>query len=566
MEVRGRHWTVSDVLPSALPLDVLGGERARQHLLTLSSVEDDAMGEELQVIWEAEVGRRIRHQATLPEVQAGGFDHPRTLAAFLDAVRWGAVTSAERDTLQAPFRSGIELDDYQLEPLVRALGQPRVNLLVADDVGLGKTIEAGLVAQELLLRHRARRVMVLCPATLTLKWQQEMAEKFGLDFTIVDSECLKRLRRTHGIDANPFKVYPLTIVSLSWLPGPRAERVLNEVLPASPTYPRAFDLLIVDEVHHIAPKAPSAHYAVDSQQTRAVRRLAQHFEHRLFLSATPHNGYRESWTALLAMLDPLRFARGVEPDRQAIAQVMVRRMKDQIRNPDGSPRFPKRVVEAIEVDYSETDREAHSLLGSLTEQRRRRVAEDRRRRAAVDIATLLLKKRLFSSPLAFARTIDHYAETLRRRSRREREEAAPAEAPAWLERLELLGEEEADDDAKDEAEQAQLTRLGDHEVTLTDDEDRLLGRLVSWAKRYGDLPDAKATQLLRLLTDVCRPGPDGEWSQERVVVFTEYRDTQIWLADLLESRGLGGGHLRLLLRRHGRGPPGADQERLPGPA
>src|SRR5438105_12202721 len=93
VEVRGRHWVVSEVLASALPPDPLAGQTNRQHLVSLSSVEDDAVSEELQVIWEAEVGRRIRERATLPEVVRDGFDDPSTLAAFLDAVRWGAVTS-----------------------------------------------------------------------------------------------------------------------------------------------------------------------------------------------------------------------------------------------------------------------------------------------------------------------------------------------------------------------------------------------------------------------------------------------------------------------------------------
>jgi superfamily II DNA or RNA helicase len=517
----------------------------RQHLLFLSSVEDDALSEELQVIWEAEVGRRIRDQETLPEVTPDGFDHPNTLGAFLDAVGWGAVTSAERDTLQAPFRSGITIEEYQLEPLVRALGQPRVNLLIADDVGLGKTIEAGLVAQELLLRHRVRRVMVVCPATLTRKWKAEMAEKFGLDFTIVDSECLKRLRRTHGINANPFRVHPLTIVSLQWLPGPRAERILSEVLPATPTYPRVFDLLIVDEAHHVAPKAPKAYYAVDSQQTRAMRRLAQHFEHRLFLSATPHNGYRESWTALLAMLDPLRFARGVEPDESAKRQVVIRRMKETIRNPDGSPRFPKREVWALEVTYSEADGEAHRLLQAFADSRRKRAEAGGPERSAVDIATLLLKKRLFSSPIAFAKTIQHYAETLRRKSEaHDRSLLRPSTAPAWLQQLELAGQEEADDEAKTEAEHDQLSRATEFQAVLTNVENTLLSELVAWARKHGDRPDAKARRLIELLEATCKPG--GTWNDERIVVFTEYRDTQRWLADLLDSRGLGGERLRLL--------------------
>ena len=541
VEVRGRHWVVSEVVPSALPPDPLAGQTHRQHLVTLSSVEDDALSEELQVVWEAEVGRRIRERATLPEVVSEGFDDPSTLAAFLDAVRWGAVTSAERDSLQSPFRSGISIEDYQLDPLVRALGQPRVNLLIADDVGIGKTIEAGLIAQELLLRHRIRRVMVVCPATLTLKWKAEMAEKFGLDFTIVDGERLKELRRTHGISANPFRVHPLTIVSLQWLPGQRAQRILDEVLPLTPTYPRPFDLLIVDEAHHVAPKAPKADYAVDSLQTKAMRRLAQHFEHRLFLSATPHNGYRESWTALLALLDPLQFARGVEPDRSALRQVVVRRMKGEIVRADGSPRFPMREVHALPVTYTEDEREAHRLLKAFAERRRARATEGGVRRNAVDIATLLLKKRLFSSPQAFARTIERYAETLRKKT------APPPtanQAPAWLLQLELAGQDENDDDARTEAELDQLTRASEFQETLNETEVGLLGGLIAWGRNHGDRADVKATRLIEFLETTCRTY--GRWNDERVVVFTEYRDTQKWLADLLEARGLGGARLQLL--------------------
>src|SRR5690606_24382674 len=198
---------------------------------------------------------------------------------FLDAVRWSAVTSADVKTLQAPFRSGVAIEDYQLEPVARAVEAPRVNLLLADDVGLGKTIEAGLVAQELLLRHRARRIMIVCPAGLTVKWWDEMAEKFGLDFTIIDSARCAEVRRTHGSAANPFQVYPLCIVSLPWLRSQKAQRLLDEVLPPEPTYPRTFDLLILDEAHHVAPAAPKQVYAVDSQQTKLIRRLAPHFTH-----------------------------------------------------------------------------------------------------------------------------------------------------------------------------------------------------------------------------------------------------------------------------------------------
>ena len=152
----------------------------------LASIDEDALGEEIEVLWELEPGAHVIERAGLPSLT--GLDDPRQLEAFLDAVRWGAATNADRGYLQAPFRSGVSIEDYQLDPLVRAIDMARTNLLIADDVGLGKTIEAGLVIQEMLLRHRARTVLVLCPASLQEKWRVEMAEKFGLEFRIVDTE------------------------------------------------------------------------------------------------------------------------------------------------------------------------------------------------------------------------------------------------------------------------------------------------------------------------------------------------------------------------------------------
>src|SRR3954469_13325092 len=164
VSVRSRRWVVGEVIKSALPPSPLEPVPAEpQHLVSLLSVEDDALGEELQVVWEIEPGASVIERVGLPEPT--GFDAPDRLDAFLDAVRWGAASTADVRNIQAPFRSGIDIEDYQLDPVVRAIQMPRVNLLIADDVGLGKTIESGLVALELILRHRARRVLVVCPAS-----------------------------------------------------------------------------------------------------------------------------------------------------------------------------------------------------------------------------------------------------------------------------------------------------------------------------------------------------------------------------------------------------------------
>ena len=151
VQVRSRPWVVNDVKASNLPTPAMKLPNASlQHLLTLSSVEDDGLGEELQIIWEIEPGAKVVEKVALPTPT--GFDAPEKLDAFLDAVRWGAASSADVKNIQSPFRSGIEIEDYQLDPVVRAIQMPRVNLLIADDVGLGKTIEAGMVALELILR------------------------------------------------------------------------------------------------------------------------------------------------------------------------------------------------------------------------------------------------------------------------------------------------------------------------------------------------------------------------------------------------------------------------------
>src|SRR4029077_6987605 len=174
--------------------------------------------------------------------------------------------------LQAPFRSGVEVDDYQLDPVVRALSMPRVNLLIADDVGLGKTIEAGLVAQELILRHRARTILIVCPASIQVQWKEEMRDKFGLEFRIVDSDLLSDLRRRRGIHVNPWAHFPRLITSIDFLKRERPMRLFSEHVSKQTgagdqsTYPRPCDLLIVDEAHNVAPSGRGK-YAIDSQRT-----------------------------------------------------------------------------------------------------------------------------------------------------------------------------------------------------------------------------------------------------------------------------------------------------------
>ncbi len=537
--VRSRRWVVGDINKSTLPPPPLVPVPDKpQHLVSLLSVEDDALGEELQVVWEIEPGAEVIEKVALPEPT--GFDAPDRLDAFLDAVRWGAASTADVRNIQSPFRSGIDIEDYQLDPVVRAIQMPRVSLLVADDVGLGKTIESGLVALELIIRHRARRVLVVCPASLQVQWRDQMRDKFGLDFRIVDSELMKDLRRRRGIHVNPWSHFPRLITSIDFLKRERPLRLFKETLPAEgeSVYPRRYDVLIVDEAHNCAPAGRGGRYAIDSLRTGAIRLLAPHFEHKLFLTATPHNGYSESFTALLELLDNQRFARGMATDTKEFFKqrdaVMVRRLKSELPKDDfGQDRFPKRVLEALEVDYPGEEKRIHVALKRYAELRQANT-QDHAEKFATDFVLMTLKKRLFSSPAAFLRTMEQHENSLR--SAKKRKSISRPTRGVLQRQIDRVDEEYSVDDEAEEATHEALDAASLLFREPSPEESALLKEMKSWAERAMAQLDAKVRGLIRWLNANIRPG--GKWSDDRVILFTEYRATQNWLQGVLAAEGL----------------------------
>ncbi len=536
VEVRGSTWAVTNVRQQGLPRSPADESTAKlSHVVELQSLDEDRLGEQLTVVWELEVGHSVAPPQGLPElIYADGFDDPETLAGFIDAMRWGAVTSADPNRYQAPFWSGVNVEAYQLEPLRIALNAPRTNLLLADDVGLGKTIEAGLVIQELLLRHRARTAIVVCPPSLALKWQQEMRDKFGLEFTIVNSELLSEVRRSHGLHANPLRMFPRVIVSMAWLPGVRAQRLFRDILNSTSSTKSArrfaFDILVVDEAHHVAPSSPSAivgsGYAIDTQRTTAVRQLAERCEHRLFLSATPHNGHPESFTALLEMIDSTRFARGANLDPAALKDVTVRRLKSDIRDKG----FKQRQVKTLDFTPAPEEQTAFSELEEILT----RSASANGQKSSGDIVAMLLKKRFLSSPYAFGMTLQHYLQA--------REGVGISDDD--YDDVFGSGQEDEEEGLWDQTEAERLRDSKGSDPLVSANKGQL-ERLAEWGLAFESAADSRLEALIRELDAICRV-PDNLWTNERVVVFTEYAHTVEWLERVLRTRGYSDERLAVI--------------------
>jgi hypothetical protein len=213
--VRNRLASVRAVEPYDHPR---GG--GRLHVVDVEYLDDWRYPEAEQLLWEVEATAKVLGKTSLPGVDANRPDSPEALRAFVNAHRWTRLNRLRQsedltgEPILSVWNSAIQVHAYQLEPVLKALSMPRVSLLLADGVGLGKTIQAGLVLEELLLRRRIRRILVLCPAMLQRQWKYELRRKFNLDFEVIDSESTFQLRRRLGIDTNPWKAFPRIITSM----------------------------------------------------------------------------------------------------------------------------------------------------------------------------------------------------------------------------------------------------------------------------------------------------------------------------------------------------------------
>lgn len=542
------------------------GNDAAAHLVEVEYLDGWEFPAEDTLLWEAEVDARVLQGGGLPRVGDGiDPDQPGRFAAFCDALRWSSVArlkglTGDAPALVSPWESAVAPEPYQLYPVLKALEMPRVTLLLADDVGLGKTVEAGLVLRELLGRRRIRRVLVICPASLQLQWSEELSAKFALDFTVLDRPATVDIQREYGMDANPWAVTPRSITSMDFL---RQPDVLAAFLAAAQRLERGhaltWDLLVVDEAHNLAPMG----FSERSERAKMLAEVAQHAEHRLFLTATPHNGFTASFSGLLEQLDPVRFRQTSElndTEHRQVDLVMVRRLKSELndraeRQGELAP-FTNRGVDGMAFIWRP---EELRVVEALREYRRAGNAVlatlGHRERSVGRFVFSLLTKRLLSSPYALARTwwkhIEGYADAV------SLDEAAAAQVRAES--------QTADDEEKSRREEDVARQgaawLSHHEQALFAAREEVSDALseLGWGPETAEAPIDPTT----VTTDTSFP-PDGKWEalrawldahlrpdgelidDERAIWFTEYKDTLDYVTARLAAEGIRPPQARTL--------------------
>jgi superfamily II DNA or RNA helicase len=524
VEARGLRWEV-----------VFAERLGLQTLYRLRGLEGAVRGQELDLLHPFEPLQRLVHDFQ-PD-KAAPLRHWLVYhQAFLLEQALGA------DALLAVQPGRLRLEPYQLVPVLRAIRISRPRLLLADGVGLGKTIQAGLILTELLARRVAHRILIVSPAgPLLEQWKTEMAERFGLHPDVIDRGRLEEIRKATELGANPFDHIPLGLASIDFL---KQERVLDQLERSN------YDVVIIDEAHHCMDLG-AAGEREDSQRRRLAQVLARRGDALLLLTATPHDSHDHSFASLCELLDPaLVDGHGALRGTRYRAHV-VRRLKRHIKDPrTGKDLFRERLVLPIAV-LPEATRHPHffalqhTLLDLIAPELRRAF---RARRYSDVLSFIALLKRSVSTVAACQSTLAVVAErfqtlltesaenqegrrqrlrTLREYQHKlERFGTTTAEEEAERQRL------EAEDLAQRLADLQREVRAGSRSLKRTADVIAALDDLVSLAEVAAH-EDPKLHQLVAEIAAIRREEPGAN-----VMVYTEYTTSQQAAAEALHTARL----------------------------
>jgi SNF2 family DNA or RNA helicase len=450
------------------------------------------------------------------------------------------VSEAHRINLAHLFDPLLAIHTSMVDPLPHQItavyGEmlPRqpLRFLLADDPGAGKTIMAGLLIKELLIRGDLHRCMIVCPGNLAEQWQDELYQRFQLPFEILTNDKLESARTGNWFAENPMAICRLDKLS-------RNEDVQAKLANTD------WDLVVCDEAH----KMSATFFGSEVKYTKRYRLgqlLGQLTRHLLLMTATPHNGKPEDFQLFLALLDSDRFEGRARDGVHTVdaSDLMRRLVKEQLLKFDGTPLFPER--RAYTVGYRLSDAEA-ALYKSVTdyvreEFNRADALENEGRKGTVGFALTILQRRLASSPEAILQSLRRRRERLERRLREEQILKRGAALQDDDQRLPSLTDEDIDDldDAPDaEVEEAEETVVDQATAARTiaelQAEIEILKNLEALAlkvRRSGT--DKKWEELSSLLQNHAEMF-DAQGHRRKMVIFSEHRDTVNYLTERLRA-------------------------------
>jgi SNF2 family DNA or RNA helicase len=424
------------------------------------------------------------------------------------------------DPILAVTVSQIDPLPHQIEAVYyHILRNPRIRFLLADDPGAGKTIVAGLVLKELKYRGLINRILVVVPGHLKYQWHREMKEKFGEDFTIVDRQVVQSFR-----ERNVWLDFPQVITSMDFA---KQEDILASLKEAT------WDLVIVDEAHKMA----AYRYGNKTERTERYKLgevLSARTHFMLFLTATPHKGDPENFRLLLELLEP-----GMFPTPETVNQLLrnkdcpifLRRLKEDLKNYDGSPLFPQRIPHTVCYRLSEAEKYLYNQVTEYVRKHYRKAVE--RKRHGVGFAMLILQRRMASSVRALYATL---------KNRYARLNEALGKWEEFLRRQREVSTREIDEEELEDAdektrweEENELVEYLTNAETLEELREELgeLERLIRLAERI--IESGQETKLMELqkvleLEQVKEKGV-------KLLVFTESRETMEYLAEKFREWG-----------------------------
>ena len=322
-----------------------------------------------------------------------GDDSPRYMKSRLYLEARLRQTVPTNSAIALGHRGAMDTLPFQLEPTRRVLQQVRPRFLIADSVGLGKTLEAGVLVSELIRRGKGRRILVVTTKSTMQQFQKELWTRFSIPLVRLDSAGIQRIRRHLPANHNPFHYHDRTIISVDTLKRDTEYRHYLETAH--------WDIIVIDEAHNVS-------YKGNRTLTNKLAALLAHRSDALIqLTATPHNGNKESFASLMRMLDPTVLPRKSDYTKQDVEQLFVRRFKRDVRD-EIRQEFPERQVFRFRAKPSAAEEMAFARLAELN-----LTIDEHRRTGAEMLFRTILEKSLLSSPAACAQTVRERIKRLR---------------------------------------------------------------------------------------------------------------------------------------------------------